>query len=133
MGKKRGDVLISSRLAILILFASLLGLCGCTTSVNNERLVAKSEHWIVTIDLVYTKGEYEEVPSVQYIGEDPVDEQVEINILHPNNSSTSNTLHVSIKPNEVIQLPTRSSVEDWRDIESVIVTWGGEEEILIFE
>ncbi|MDR6721772.1 hypothetical protein J2W91_000220 [Paenibacillus amylolyticus] len=117
----------------MILFASLLGLCGCTTSVNDERVVAKSDHWIVTIDLVYKKGEYEEVPSIQYIGEDLVDEKVEINILHPNNSSTSNTLHVSIKPNEVIQLPTRSSVEDWRDIESVIVTWGVEEEILIFE
>lgn len=133
MGKKRGDVLISSRLSILILFASLLGLCGCTTSVNDERLVAKSDHWIVTIDLVYTKGEYEEVPSIQYIGEDSVDEQVEIYILHPNNSSTNNTLHVSINPNEVVQLPTRSSVEDWRDIESVIVTWGEEEEILSFE
>ncbi|MEY8746061.1 hypothetical protein [Paenibacillus tundrae] len=117
----------------MILFASLLGLCSCTTSVNDERIVAKSEHWIVTIDLVYTKGEYEEVPSIQYIGEDPVDEQVEINILHPNNSSTSNTIHVSINPNEIIQLPTRSSVGDWIDIGSVIVTWGEEEEILIFE
>ncbi|MDN8592146.1 hypothetical protein B2I21_07690 [Chryseobacterium mucoviscidosis] len=104
-------------------------LYGCTSkSVSEKRLVAKSDNWVVTIDLVPNEDKYEEIPSIQYIGEDPVDEEVEVNILHPNNSATKNTVSTTISPNEVIQLPTRSSVDDWKDVKSVKIVWGGEEE-----
>ncbi|MFE6077472.1 hypothetical protein ACFVQB_23695 [Paenibacillus sp. NPDC057886] len=116
---------ISKRIIILVLLTSLLFLYGCTNkSINEKRLVAKSDNWVVTIDLVLTEDKYEEIPSIQYIGEGTVDEGVEVKIIHPNNSGTKNTVDTSISPNEVIGLPTRSTVDDWKDIKSVKVIWG---------
>lgn len=98
---------------------------GCANkSINEKRLVAKSDNWIVTIDLVLTESRYEEISSIKYIGEGTIDEGVEVNIIHPNNSATTNTVDISISPNEVIELPTRSTVDDWKDVKNVKVTWG---------
>lgn len=65
---------ISNRKTIFVVLAILLFLIGCTNkSVNEKRLVAKSDNWVVTIDLVLTEDTYEEIPSIQYIGEGTLD------------------------------------------------------------
>lgn len=117
------------RKLISLLFV-LIFLTNCSSSdTESKTLYAKSADWY--IELAYDKvgGKFIETPRIRYTGkENPI--KVNLDIAYSNNSFTSNGI-TDIEPlmNDSVPmtLPTRTSVNNWRNTKSIKLNWATKE------
>ncbi|GMX64804.1 hypothetical protein Elgi_40730 [Paenibacillus elgii] len=105
----------------------LLILTSCAEK-KDVILTATSSEWRIEIYYKVVQGKYEEIPSVQYIGKKTIGEKVKIDINYTNNSATTNTLSRNdYSGMQMLVLPTRTVVKDWKTTKNVTISWEDED------
>lgn len=105
----------------------LLILTSCAEK-KDVILTATSSEWRIEIYYKVIQGKYEEIPSVQYIGKKTIGEKVKIDINYTNNSATTNTLSRNdYSGMQMLVLPTRTVVKDWKTTKNVTISWEDED------
>ncbi len=105
----------------------LLFIFGCSGK-SDVTLTAVSSEWNIEIFYKVVEGKYREIPSIQYIGKKPIGPEVKLDIIYKNNSATTNTLSGhNYLGMQMKVLVTRSEVDDWKDVETVKITWNNAE------
>ncbi len=105
----------------------LLIFTGCSEK-KDVTLTATSSEWNIEIFYKVVEGKYQEIPSIQYIGKKPIGAEVTFDIIYTNYSVTTNTLSgLDYLGMEMKELKTRTVLKDWREVETVKITWNNAE------
>ncbi|MGF9916065.1 hypothetical protein ABEX47_22580 [Paenibacillus ehimensis] len=105
----------------------LLIFTGCSEK-KDVTLTATSAEWNIEIFYKVVEGKYQEIPSIQYIGKKPIGPEITLDIIYTNYSVTTNTLSgLDYLGMEMKKLKTRTVLKDWKDVETIKITWNNAE------